>query len=191
MLIRLVSVAFLTLFTASCVASGNQTSPSAAAPDRSWLRITPQGIGELTADTAYSSKAIEQALPGFTTQPIQTAVEDHTLWTTGAFHEGFQVLQVLKGKDGKIGEVHGVTHHLTGPNGERIGMSLTQIGTSIGDCRVGRNLWRGMAICQARGASNIKLVYAIPGFDGPFDRLPPNDQLSGSILQRIIWSPAG
>ena len=71
------------------------------------------------------------------------------------------------------------------------GMSFAEIGTARSDCRVGRNLWRGMAICKARGASNITLVYAIPQYPGPFDQLAPGDQLREAVLQRIIWTPLG
>ncbi len=154
------------------------------------VQITSKSVGGLTSETPYSQKAIEAALPGFKTEGLQSAVENKTQWAIGAFNsDGFQVLQVFKGAGGKIGEVHGVTHHLQGPNGERIGMTFGEIGTSRSDCRVGKNLWRGMAICSARGADNIKLVYAISQYDGPFDRLAPPSQLRNAALQRIIWTP--
>ncbi|ADZ71412.1 DUF1131 family protein [Polymorphum gilvum] len=156
------------------------------------VQITRTGVGGITADTAYSAKAIQAALPGFTTDGIQTAVEDSTEWAIGAFNsDGFQVLQVFKGANGRIRTVHGVTHHLQGPNGERIGMTFAEVGTRRSDCRVGRNLWRGMAICTARGADNVELVYAIPQYTGPFDALPPDGELRGAAIQRILWSPAG
>ncbi|WP_205470687.1 DUF1131 family protein [Breoghania sp. L-A4] len=177
MQMNLVCAAFMALLTAGCVTSSDTGSSSSAMPDQSLLRITAQSAGTLTAETPYSTKAIEAVHEGFTTQPIQIAVEDHTLWTIGAFYEGFQMLQVIKGKDGKIGQVHGVSPHLTGPNGERIGMSFAQVGMARGDCRVGTNLWRGMAVCPARGADNITLVFAIPGYAGPFDQMPPPSSL--------------
>jgi len=153
------------------------------------VKITEEGAGGLTAETPYSQKAIRQALPGFTTDGFQSATETRTEWAIGAFNsDGFQVLQVFKGSGGKIREVHGVTHHLEGPNGERIGMTFAEVGSARGDCRVGKSLWRGMAICKARGSQRVSLVYAISQYDGPFDRLPANDKLRGAALQRIIWS---
>ncbi|WP_349360017.1 DUF1131 family protein [Stappia sp.] len=157
--------------------------------DVTLVKITEQGAGGLTADTPYSQKAIQQALPGFTTEGFQSATETRTEWAIGAFNsDGFQVLQVFKGAGGKIREVHGVTHHLEGPNGERIGMTFAEVGSALGDCRVGKSLWRGMAICKARGSQRVTLVYAISQYDGPFDRLPASDKLRGAALQRIIWS---
>ncbi len=154
------------------------------------VQITEDAVGGITPETTYGTKSIASALPGFTTEGIQTAVEDNTEWAIAAFNsDGFQVLQVFKGKDGKVRTVHGVTHHLQGPNGERIGMTFSEIGTARADCRVGRNLWRGMAICKSRRHLNVELVYAIPGYEGPFDRLPASNDLFDSELQRILWTP--
>ncbi|MDN3719787.1 DUF1131 family protein [Roseibium salinum] len=87
--------------------------------------------------------------------------------------------------------VHGVTHHLQGPNGERIGMTFSEVGSARSDCRVGKNLWRGMAICKSEGHPNVELVYAIPGYKGPFDQLPAENDLFDAELQRILWTPKG
>ena len=157
--------------------------------DVTLVQITEAGAGGLTSDTTYSQKAIQAALPGFSTEGLQSATERSTEWAIGAFNsDGFQVLQVFKGANGKIREVHGVTHHLEGPNGERLGMTFAEIGTRKSDCRVGQSLWRGMAICKAKGSERVKLVYAIAQYAGPFDRLPPDSQLRGAALQRVIWS---
>lgn len=183
------------LVLAGCSGTGlselSESSRAVRVSNTTLIEITAEGAGPLNAGTPYSTKAIEAALPGFSTKPIQMAVEDRTLWTTGVFKDGFQVLQVLKGTGGRIGAVHGVTHDLVGPNGERLGMTFTEVGTSLRDCRVGRNLWRDMAICEARGAPNVTLVYAVPEYDGPFDRLPPPEELKSAMIQRIIWTPPG
>ncbi|GAB4515824.1 MAG: hypothetical protein Tsb0019_14850 [Roseibium sp.] len=156
------------------------------------VQITEERIGGITGETPYGSKAIEAALPGFTTEGIQTASENTTEWALAAFNsDGFQVLQVFKGSNGRVGTVHGVTHHLQGPNGERIGMTFSEVGSSRADCRVGKNLWRGMAICRSEGHPNVELVYAIPGYQGPFDRLPAENDLFDAELQRILWTPKG
>ncbi|MEP0233648.1 DUF1131 family protein [Roseibium sp.] len=154
------------------------------------VQINDDTVGGITAETTYGEKSIAAALPGFTTEGVQTAVEDTTEWAIAAFNsDGFQVLQVFKGKGGKVRTVHGVTHHLQGPNGERIGMTFSEIGSARADCRVGRNLWRGMAICRSKGHENVELVYAIPGYQGPFDQLPPSKELFDAQLQRIVWTP--
>ena len=162
------------------------------AAEPTFLQITEDSVGGINASTPYSAKAIEAALPGFTTKGIQSAGENHTEWAQAVFDSnGFQVLQIFKGNNGKIRTIHGVTYHVQGPNGERVGMSLSDIGTSRADCRVGKNLWRGMAICKSEGNPNVELVYAIPGYQGPFDRLPAENDLFDAQLQRILWTPRG
>ncbi len=158
--------------------------------DVTLVEIARNGVGGINSSTPYSQKAIEAALPGFATEGLQSATEDNTEWVIGAFNsDGFQVLQVYKGDNGKVREVHGVTHHLTGPNGERIGMTFAEAGMSRSNCRVGRNLWSGIAICPARGTPNVTLLFAISQYDGPFDELAPESELRNAALQRIIWTP--
>jgi uncharacterized protein DUF1131 len=154
------------------------------------VQITEDNVGGINGETSYGTNAIEAALPGFTTEGIQTAVENNTEWALAAFNtDGFQVLQIFKGQNGKVRSVHGVTHHMQGPNGERIGMTFSDVGTARADCRAGKNLWRGMAICKSNGHPNVELVYAIPGYQGPFDQLPPSNDLFDAELQRILWTP--
>lgn len=154
------------------------------------LKITNDGVGGISSDTRYGQKTIEAALPGFTTEGLQSAVETRTEWAIAAFSsDGFQVLQVFKAGNGKVRTVHGTSDHLEGPNGERIGMSLDELGIHRRDCRVGEALWRGMAICKAKNAPNVELVFSIPQFMGPFDKLPSNEELDSAYLQRILWTP--
>lgn len=154
------------------------------------VEISRVSAGGIDGTTPYSERAIEDALPGFTTEGLQSATETNTEWVTGAFDaEGFQILQVYKGGNGKVREVHGVSDRLKGPNGERIGMSFSQAGISRSNCRVGRDLWRGMAICPARGAENVSLLFAISQYDGPYDELAPSSELKDAELQRIVWTP--
>lgn len=188
----ILAVSLLTLFISACSPTVDYTGPVQVAQtsDITLVEISRDGVGGINADTRYGTKSIEAALPGFTTEGIQTAEENETEWAIGAFNsDGFQVLQIFKGNDGKVRAVHGVTHHLKGPNGERIGMTFAEVGTSRSDCRAGQNLWRGMAICKAKGVPNVELVYAIPQFTGPFDRLAPESELRKASLQRILWFP--
>ena len=90
-----------------------------------------------------------------------------------------------------VGEIHGVGEDVAGPNGEKIGMTMRQAGVSRRMCRNGKALWRGMAICKARSAGNVSLVFSIPQYEGPFDRLPSARDLKRARLQRIVWRAKG
>lgn len=160
-----------------------------AVETETFLQVSDAGVGGLTGSTKYSSSAVQAALPGFAVQGIKTADETSTKQALGVFKDGFQVLQVFRGDTGAISAVHGVTHHMIGPNGERIGLPFGQSGLSRDDCRVGKGLWRGMAICPARGAANVSLVFSVPEYQGPFDRLPDRNVLRTAELQRIVWRP--
>tara|TARA_R110002020_G_scaffold16871_60_gene59762 strand:- start:1468 stop:2016 length:549 start_codon:yes stop_codon:yes gene_type:complete len=179
---RFALIAALALSLAGCV-SGGDTSMSTD----TYLTITSSGAGPVNGSTRYSEAALKEALPWGEVRGIQTARENSTAWTLAVFRDGIQVIQVFKGSNGMVGEVHGVTQHLTGPRGERIGMSMAQAGVSRSSCRVGQNLWRGMAVCPSSGASDVTLVFAIPGYRGPFDELPDASELRNAELQRIIW----
>lgn len=168
---------------------GRLVDPAGAPPPRAVLTVTDQGVGGLTSETAYGPKTIGAAMPGYVIETIQTAGESGTQWTYAAFLDGLQMIQIFKGKGGKIGMVHGVGDAMAGPNGERLGMTFSQTSLPRKACRVGKNLWRGMAICRAANTESVSLVFAISGYTGPFDRLPSREALAGATLQRILWKP--
>lgn len=179
------------VFLSGCGSSMTPLSgPAGAPPPAAVLQVTDQGVGGLGNETGYGPKAIGAALPGYNIETIQTAGENGTQWTYAAFLDGLQMVQVFKGTSGKIGVVHGVGDAIAGPNGERMGMTFSQSGLPRSACRVGKNLWRGMAICSAKNTQSVSLVFAISGYAGPFDRLPADRELGGATLQRILWSPA-
>lgn len=181
---RFALIALLAVTLAGCVSGGGTTTST-----ETYMTITDSGAGPINGSTRYSESALKEALPWAEVRTVQMARENRTGWTLAVFRDGIQVIQVFKGSDGRIDEINGVTQHLTGPNGERIGMTMSQAGVSRSSCRVGRNLWRGMAVCPARGSSHVTLVFAIPGYGGPFDELPSSQDLKRAELQRIIWRP--
>ncbi len=181
----------LTLLVSGCVA-GPPAEPlsEARVSSDTWLVITDDGAGTVRSGTPYNEEALAGVAPGVDIRSIQTAKEDTTAWTHAAFINEIQAVQFFK-SGGTVAEIHGVSQHLKGPNGERIGMSMAQAGVRRGDCRNGTNLWRGMAVCKARNASHVTLVFSIPQYDGPFDTLASSEDLERAELQRIVWRAQG
>ena len=177
------------MLTACGVSMGPIANQGAAPPPKAVLAVTDAGVGGLTSETHYGPKAIGEAMPGYQIETIQTAGETGTQWTYAAFLNGLQMAQIFKGTGGKIGVVHGVGDAVAGPNGERLGMTFAQSRLPRSACRVGKGLWRGMGICQAANTEKVTLIFAIAGFLGPFDRLPPANQFDQATLQRILWTP--
>lgn len=185
MLIRALILFSIAFTLSACIATDGDFSIET----ETFLQVSDQGVGGINRSTKYSSSAVRSALPGFEVQGVKTADETSTKQALGVFKDGFQVLQVFKGGGQSIAAVHGVTHHMIGPNGERIGLPFAQSGLSRTSCRVGKGLWRGMAICPARGSPNVTLVFAVPEFQGPFNKLPDPGVLRTAELQRIVWKP--
>ena len=177
-------------FLAGCgVSMGPLMDGAGAPPPRAVLTVSDAGVGGLTPETGYGPKSIKQAMPGYQIETIQTAGESDTQWTYAAFLDGLQMLQIFKGTGGKIGVIHGVGDAVAGPNGERLGMTFAQSRLPRSACRVGKDLWRGMAICQAANTKKVSLVFAVAEYKGPFDRLPSSSELPRATLQRILWTP--
>ena len=158
-----------------------------------FLQITAAGAGPLGPDTRYDAKSIEAAMPGYTTGSVLIGLEGGTTNATVLFRKIYggqvQALQILPGQGGKIGQIHGVTHHVAGPAGERPGMTFRQAGVDAATCRIGTGLWLGMAICASRGAPNVQLTFSFKGEAAMAKELPPAGVLATGELQRIIWTP--
>ncbi len=173
---------------AACVASSDLPAP--AEPEAGGVAsITGAGVGGLDGSVRYSSAAVEAAMPGYEASGITMATETQTQSALALFKDGLQVIQVLPGSGGTIGAIHGVSARMRGPAGERIGMTLPEAGLTRADCREGSGNWRGMPICRSRGAPNVTLVFAIPGYMAS-DGLPDEATLATATLQRMIWTPA-
>jgi len=169
-----------------------RSAPAFQATDDTFLQITAQGAGPIGASTSYSSKAIVAGLPGYTTGHVTIGLETSTPDAIVLFKEAYggriQMLHIL-GQGDRITQIHGVTHHVIGPAGERPGMTFREAGTNPATCRIGTDLWLGMAICKSRGASNVTLTFSLPGEAAMSTQLPGRDVLDNGILQRIIWTP--
>jgi hypothetical protein len=185
-----IALVLTALALAGCVAGPVEPLTTAEVSDSTWLVIDDEGAGGVRAGTAYTEAAMAQVAKDADIRSIQTAREHGTTWTHAAFIGDVQAVQFFRGEGNIVEEVHGVAQHLAGPNGERIGMTMRQAGVSRRDCRVGEALWRGMAVCRARGSRNVTLVFSIPGYEGPFDRLPSRKDLQRARLQRIVWRPS-
>ncbi|MEM0906687.1 MAG: DUF1131 family protein [Pseudomonadota bacterium] len=188
----LIVLAALPLALMGCVAGPpTETLTAARVSSDTWLIITDDGAGAVQLGTPYNEASLAGVAPGADIRSIQTAKEDRTIWTHAAFIEETQAVQFFKGGKNTVGEIHGVSQHLEGPNGERIGMTMAQAGIKRRNCRNGTKLWRGMAVCKARNAQHVELVFSIPQYEGPFDRLASASDLKRAELQRIVWRAQG
>ena len=186
-------VGALAFVVAACAGQTPQTGTGAisSAPVSGDFTLTGQSAGKITPATGFSQSAIQQLYPGRRLQTTRIADDRHTFHALSVYDQGLQTIAVIPADGGsRIKAVHGLGPNVAGPNGERIGMTFSEIGQNRGRCSVGQNLWRGMPICRARGADNVLLVFD-PGPEniGSQTELPGRAILSQSRLQRIVWQP--
>jgi hypothetical protein len=158
-----------------------------------YLQISADSVGPITAATPYNEAAIGKLLPGYTTGSVLISQETQTANAIGLFKAGeggqIQIIQIVGGPDGKIHEVHGVSDHVMGPGGEKLGMTLAQTGVDPATCRAGTSLWLGMAVCQARATPNVRLLFSLHNEGKASATLPARAELERGELQRIVWTP--
>lgn len=181
-----VTLALACLALAGCVAGPSEPLSEASVSSTTWLTITDDGVGPLTAGTPWRDATLATVAPGADIRTVEAAQESRTTWTRAAFINDIQAVQFFKDGD-TVGEIHGVGQNLTGPNGERLGMTMRQARIARSDCRAGRDLWTGMAVCKPRGSSHVSLIFSIPQYNGPFDGLPSAEDLERASLMRIVW----
>ena len=207
---RAFGAALFLLLLAGCGGNTNETlSPvSATVPENAFSESSPytganyetplppvafvlsaDAAGPLGSTPAYSSSEVKSRMPGYETVTAETALENKVYPTLAVLSDGQQVLQLFKGAGGRASEVHAVSGVVAGPAGEQVGMTFRQAGLSRSNCRVGQNLWRGMAVCPSKKASNVSLVFALPGYRGPYTQMPNEKMIGDATLQRIVWKP--
>jgi hypothetical protein len=152
------------------------------------ITITAGGAGPIGPGTSYSGAQIRALLPGYDVDGLAMATEDAVQSAFGVYANGALQMQILPGSGNLIGAIHGVGLSVAGPNGERIGHTYAQIQPIRSTCRVGTGNWVGLPICRARGASNIDLVFAVPG--ATTAAFPSEAALRNAVLTRIVWEPA-
>jgi hypothetical protein len=184
---RFLAIVFVVPMLSAC-AGDEQPSATSVIPVS--YTISANAAGPITADTAYSAATMRQLFPNERIDVISTADEDGVVNALTVFSDGLQVMMIVPASGGKsIKAVHGSGLAVAGPNGERLGMTFRQSGISRNDCEVGTGPWLGMAVCTARSAPNVKLVFDNGGWNGSPNELAPASSLAEGSLQRIVWIP--
>lgn len=154
------------------------------------FQITTDQAGPVTGAIPFSKSGLQKLFPGKDIETIRLATDAKTFYGFVVFEDGLQVMAAEPDAGNRtIVAIHGLGPAVAGPNGETIGMPFSAAGISRRSCKVGKNLWAGMAICTARGASNISLVFFDGSWGAPTGSLPPSDKLAIGQLQRIVWTP--
>ena len=171
--------------------AGSTTSAISTAPVSEEFVLRAASAGPITGSTRFGQSEIRSLYPGKRLQTTRIADDEHTFHALSVYHHDLQTIAIEPTADtARIKAVHGLGPDVSGPNGERIGMRFGELRLDPSSCRMGKNLWRGMPICRAPGASNVLLVFnpGAPEFADQ-ERMPPRDVLAQASLQRIVWLP--
>lgn len=192
---RFVLAASVSLLLAACSGSGGAglsgSGAISSAPVSEAFVLRASSAGPITGKTRFSQSEIGRLYPGKRLQTTRIADDERTFHALSVYHDDLQTIAIEPTADNaRVKAVHGLGPDVSGPNGERIGMRFGALRVNPADCRVGRNLWRGMPICKAAGTSNVLLVFD-PGEPDLADqvRMPPRNVLQRASLQRIVWRP--
>lgn len=176
-----IGAATLAALLAGCVSDGGGGRTATI------MSISSTGVGPINGETPYSDKAIAAALPGFEVRTVQATVEGNVEWILAGFHDGFQTLRfVPDASRRRVGEVQVISDLVSGPRGERVGMTFAESGGLRLDCRPGHAEWSGMAVCSEAGGQ-MRYVYAVESYRGPDGVLPDAGTLAGARLVRMVW----
>ena len=173
----------------ACTSVDSSVATSSAAGGQP-IPVSAAAVGRLSAETPFSRKALQAALPGYQLKDIRAYSQGEVKSALGAFENGMQVLQIFPdGSKTRIGLVHGVRETVTGPSGERVGQGFAESGGSRLSCEPGSAEYSGLVLCRSAAAQNVMLIYSVPGYQTGDGQMPPAAALSKAVLQQIVWRP--
>lgn len=164
-------------------------STTACGAEEAPLTLTPDGLGGVSGETAYSVEAVAEALPGY-------AVTAENYYAEG---DPYPMLVVRKG-DTLVAEIlhrYGdetavgaiIVRDLNISYNGRISLGDTydSLTTTPTDCVAGLEENSGMALCRDGKYTHIGLNFS-GDWAGPDGELPPANVLATFTVKEIIWS---
>lgn len=169
------------------------TAPVAppAPPAEPWtsgeLRITPGGVGPLSAATPFERAAVVALFPQARVEPGFMHFEDST-WPQIAVEQGDALgLTILEPKPGHR-EIRVAGGQAVGPNGETLMAKWPDTGFEIGQCAAGEGRDVNALVCRRPNATQIAYVFGVPGWTT--GGVPPAATLAEkAFIREIIWTP--
>lgn len=154
------------------------------------LNVTRDGVGPITAATAFDLATIkvlfpkakvEQAFLHFSqgpAQPIITVEQDSV-----------PLAEIGKTDEGEIAYVRVAAGDARGPKDERLLAKWADLGFTADQCRAGDGREINAVICVRPEAPTVSYVFGVPGWTQ--GGVPPEATLKGKAqLNELIWRPA-
>jgi hypothetical protein len=191
-----------TVLAGACLAAcGPQSSPSGESPEAPapapkpavvgpiLITFSEQGAGEINGDTAMDVRRLGGLFPESTVRRAPPSGGNTTPTITVRRDDGLE-LDLLSAPDAPtVGRILGRAGPVTGPQGEEIGASWSEMGFLTETCVRGSGEMAASLICYRQGAPRLGYVFGLPGFTGPADAVPAAGFLTDNArLTAFMWS---
>ncbi|HYD44912.1 MAG TPA: DUF1131 family protein [Phenylobacterium sp.] len=167
------------------------TPPVTAPPAEPWtsgeLKITPGGVGPLSAATPFEREAVLALFPEARVEPSFLHFGEQT-WPQITVEQGDALgLSIIETKPGQR-EVRVATGQVAGPNGETLLAKWTDARFDPANCQPGQGRDVNAVVCRRPDAPQITYVFAVPGWTQP--TMPPAATLAEkAFIREIVWTP--
>lgn len=167
-------IALLALAACGQPAEPQPTAPVAAATEATLPadapRATPawtasvEGVGPITAKTAFSREAIAALFPGSEVKSAFISLEGDEYPIVTVNGPDDLVLEVMGGANkGEIGSILAQGGPVVGPRGETLMAPFASLGFKAGDCVIGADRFSGAALCRRAPADALAYVIGASG----------------------------
>lgn len=151
------------------------------------LKITPGGVGPLSAATPLERDAVLALFPEARVEPSFLHFGEQT-WPQVTVEQGDALgLAIIEPRPGER-EVRVTAGQAVGPNGETLMAKWPDAGFELAHCEAGQGRDVNAVVCRRPDLPQIAYVFAVPGWTQP--TMPPPETLARTaFIREIVWTP--
>ncbi len=183
---------------AACTPSPQKEPPAPkAAPYRAGpLLVGAWGVGAIRTSTFFEAARIRELFPLADVRDATVRIShDETMAAILVNQSGQPLLEIDDGtsnvpgtNDPMIGQVRAIGGPVSGPHGERLGLSWRAAKVDLAECEVGVERDANTVICARPGEGSVTYQFAVPGWDS--EEMPPDSLVHRvAYIKAIIWTP--
>ena len=193
-------IALLALAACGKPAEQQPTAPVAPATEATLPADAPKaapawtasndGVGPITARTAFDRAAIAALFPGSEVKSAFISLEGDSYAIVTVNGPDALVLEVMQGTNtGEIGSILAQGGPVVGPRGETLMAPFASLGFKAGDCLIGADRFSGAALCRRSPADALAYVVGAPGelAGNPGDAPDAAVLAEKGFLREFLW----
>ncbi len=151
--------------------------------------VSAEGVGPITADTAFSRDAIAALFPDSEVKAAFINLEGEPYPVVTVFGPDELSIEVLQGTTkGRINSILAQGGPVVGPRGEKLMDPFSGLGLKASDCVIGADRAYGAALCRRPGtATPAYVIGARGGLTGNVGDTPDAAELAKGFLREFLW----